>query len=56
MTPDVLLDEAPLTVEQVVAAMSCLVPSYRLTDPADVARIGEHLVRESTAVYPAVPA
>jgi len=54
---DVTAVSAPVRAgHRVVAAMSCLVPSYRLTDPADVARIGEQLVRESCAVYPAVPA
>jgi IclR family transcriptional regulator, acetate operon repressor len=49
---DVTAVSAPVRAgNRVVAAMSCLVPSYRLTDPADVARIGEALVAEADSVY-----
>jgi IclR family transcriptional regulator, acetate operon repressor len=53
---DVTAVSAPvLAGSRVVAAMSCLVPSYRLGDPADVARIGERLVREASSVFATTP-
>lgn len=52
---DVTAVSAPvLAGGRVVAAMSCLVPSYRLRTAADVARIGEQLVLESASVFVSV--
>ncbi|WP_420365388.1 helix-turn-helix domain-containing protein [Curtobacterium sp. L3-7] len=49
---DVTAVSVPISAgSRVVAAMSCLVPSYRLTTTDDVARIGGWLVREAASVY-----